>query len=326
MILNGKKLKLIDTSEKITIADSYVVDSQKLGKAHGEAKLFLAKGKKMDWDFYGLKKNPSIKCFIQKKEINDFFNDLEPEYLNPMLPYKQKSKLPMLYNLRKEKLAKLNDIIWFKLDWQKQIKGDRVYLNTQNEDYKLLCRELPLPRICYLIIVKYKHANSYIFKLRLLTDYRTISETNDHPKIIQRENKKIEKTKIGKSKVKIGKIKTRIGQDIFRDRVLKRAPFCPITGVTDERLLQAAHIKPWKDSSPSEKVDPSNGIMLTLTIHKLFDDGFFTFVGKKIKLSPYISPFTFKKLGMVEGQTFSLLRIDGSKKYFQFRNDNIFKS
>ena len=53
MILNGKKLKLIDTSEKITIADSYVVDSQKLGKAHGEAKLFLAKGKKMDWDFYG---------------------------------------------------------------------------------------------------------------------------------------------------------------------------------------------------------------------------------------------------------------------------------
>ena len=66
--------------------------------------------------------------------------------------------------------------------------------------------------------------------------------------------------------------------------------------------------------------------MLTLTIHKLFDDGFFTFVGKKVKLSPYISPFTFKKLGMVEGQTFSLLRIDGSKKYFQFRNDNIFKS
>tara|TARA_B100000945_G_C20260962_1_gene539263 strand:- start:295 stop:498 length:204 start_codon:yes stop_codon:yes gene_type:complete len=50
---------------------------------------------------------------------------------------------------------------------------------------------------------------------------------------------------------------------------LERAPFCPITGVTDERLLQAAHIKPWKDSTPEEKVDACNGIMLTLTIHKL---------------------------------------------------------
>ena len=39
-----------------------------------------------------------------------------------------------------------------------------------------------------------------------------------------------------------------------------------------------------------------------------------------------IAMLDFKKLGMVEGQTFSLLRIDGSKKYFQFRNDNIFKS
>ena len=67
MILNGEKLKLIDTSEKITIADSYVVDSQKLGTAHGEVKLFLAKGKKMDWDFYGLKKKSYLKMFYTKK-------------------------------------------------------------------------------------------------------------------------------------------------------------------------------------------------------------------------------------------------------------------
>jgi len=326
MILNGEKLKLIDTSEKITIADSYVVDSQKLGTAHGEGKLFLAKGKKMDWDFYGLKKNPTLKCFIQKNEIYNFFKDLEPEYLNPNLPYRERSKLPNFYNSRKKKLADLDEIIWFELDWQKHLKGDRVYLNTKNKDYRFLCRELPLPRVCYLIIVKYEYNNSYIFKLRLLTDYRVISETNDHPEVLLRENKKITSTKIGKSKIKVGKIKTRIGQDVFRERVLKRAPFCPITGVTDERLLQAAHIKPWKDSTSEEKVDACNGIMLTLTIHKLFDDGFLTFIGKKIKLSPYISPFNFKKLGMIDGQTFSLLNIEGSGKYFEFRNKNIFKS
>ena len=41
MIINDKKFSPIDTVEKITIADSFVVSANKLGIAHGESKLYI---------------------------------------------------------------------------------------------------------------------------------------------------------------------------------------------------------------------------------------------------------------------------------------------
>ena len=41
MIINDKKFSPIDTVEKITIADSFVVSANKLGTAHGENKLYI---------------------------------------------------------------------------------------------------------------------------------------------------------------------------------------------------------------------------------------------------------------------------------------------
>ena len=71
--------------------------------------------------------------------------------------------------------------------------------------------------------------------------------------------------------------------------LLKKIPYCPVTTVTDDRLLEACHIKPRSKCSQIEQSDSNNGIMLTPTIHQLFDDGFITFEEKRIKVSPYIS-------------------------------------
>lgn len=72
-------------------------------------------------------------------------------------------------------------------------------------------------------------------------------------------------------------IKARIGQGLFRSRVAEIEHFCRITGISDSRFLIASHIKPWSRSSRAEKLDGSNGLLLTPNIDRLFDKGHITF-------------------------------------------------
>lgn len=85
-------------------------------------------------------------------------------------------------------------------------------------------------------------------------------------------------------------IKCRIGQGIFRDRVLLYWTGCAVTGLTDINLLVASHIKPWKKSTNSERLDPWNGLLLSPNLDKVFDKGLITFEKDgTIRLSPLLS-------------------------------------
>jgi putative restriction endonuclease len=72
-------------------------------------------------------------------------------------------------------------------------------------------------------------------------------------------------------------ILARRGQGLFRRRVLEVERRCRITNVQNPALLQACHMKPWRVSEPTERLDGANGLMLTPTIGKLFGDGFLSF-------------------------------------------------
>ncbi|WP_306755463.1 HNH endonuclease signature motif containing protein [Paracoccus actinidiae] len=43
------------------------------------------------------------------------------------------------------------------------------------------------------------------------------------------------------------------------------------------RHLRASHIKPWRASTTYEKLDGNNGLLLSLHIGHLFDQGFISF-------------------------------------------------
>tara|TARA_Y100000996_G_scaffold303887_1_gene241178 strand:+ start:33 stop:200 length:168 start_codon:yes stop_codon:yes gene_type:complete len=47
---------------------------------------------------------------------------------------------------------------------------------------------------------------------------------------------------------------------------------------------------------------------------------------KKIKVSPYISKITLKKLGIIDGQSVDLLPLEGREKYFKHHREIEFKS
>lgn len=72
-------------------------------------------------------------------------------------------------------------------------------------------------------------------------------------------------------------VKSRRGQGIFRDNLKRLEKCCRVTGVSDERLLVASHIKPWRDASNEERLDGSNGLFLSPHVDRLFDRGLISF-------------------------------------------------
>jgi len=71
--------------------------------------------------------------------------------------------------------------------------------------------------------------------------------------------------------------RARIGQGRFRRSVITYWQRCSVTGCSRLDLLQAAHIKPWADCSTRECIDGFNGLLLTPTLHSVFDKGYITF-------------------------------------------------
>lgn len=72
--------------------------------------------------------------------------------------------------------------------------------------------------------------------------------------------------------------KARIGQGIYRKEILELwEGKCAVTGLTIQSALIASHAKPWKDSTDEERLDPCNGLPLTATFDKLFDNHLIAF-------------------------------------------------
>ena len=322
MIFNNKEYFSADTREKITIPDSYVVNENKLGTAHGEAKLYIGSVKTKESkeylrSFYG-SNGFIIKCFVYRDNLLNFIDDLKSEYQFPSLLYRGKKDFPELYKIRRKKVLKMEPVIWFNMHEQTQIKKPRIYIKSNDKTDSIL-REFALKHLSYLSFLKLKAKDGEtIFRTRLFID----TLNRDNRIISKKENNKIE------IKDKYQKTKIRPWQAKYREDLLKQCPYCPVTLVNDERLLQASHIKPVsKCKNSNEKTDPKNGFMLTHTIHKLFDEGFITFdKEKKMILSPWLSPVTWTRLNIKHNKTIEMLPIKGREKYLKYHRENRFKS
>ena len=72
---------------------------------------------------------------------------------------------------------------------------------------------------------------------------------------------------------KEAKINTRIGQNFFRKSVLSAYNNkCCISGLSIPKLLIASHIVPWR-VDPENRLNPSNGLCLSMLHDKAFDIG-----------------------------------------------------
>nr|WP_283103201.1 HNH endonuclease [Shewanella chilikensis] len=123
-------------------------------------------------------------------------------------------------------------------------------------------------------------------------------------------------------------VKSRIGQGLFRDGVVELWGSCSVTGLSNHSLLRASHIKPWRDSSNQERIDPMNGLLLQPTLDHLFDLGLITFSETgKIIVSKKLSQDDINKLELKFELNFKLREIHKrTMEYMKYHQKHVFKA
>lgn len=159
MTIGTEQYEIVDIKE-YPLADSFVVNDNKIGKGSGEAKLYVGNDSKELRDFYG--ENIVLKCIVLKSDFIDYLNELEAEYKEPSQEYRKTDEMPTLWRDRLIKVNKLSDVVEFELNEQTQIEKPRVYFKSSDEVYSLI-REISLPNFTNLQIYKLKDKNSSDF-------------------------------------------------------------------------------------------------------------------------------------------------------------------
>lgn len=159
-------------------------------------------------------------------------------------------------------------------------------------------------RIQKLPIFKERNARGHHMYSATLSQFAAYLESNCSDDI-QTDLEQIISDPTTTTTEKTALIKSRIGQGTFREKVLLHWAGCAVTGFSDSSLLVASHIKPWKKSTNSERLDPWNGLLLSPNLDKAFDKGFITFEANgSILLSPLLSEAA--KLGIVPSMKIEL--------------------
>lgn len=123
------------------------------------------------------------------------------------------------------------------------------------------------------VATKVKLIGNPVKKIELLDDSRTGNQIEKENEVIERIIKNPSLEGIDKESI----VKIRINQGVFRDRLLRKYGKCCLCEVDEKSVLIASHIKPWTVSSPSERVDDDNGLLLCPNHDKVFDKGLISF-------------------------------------------------
>lgn len=321
LTIDGVQYDVEDTLEYVTLADSFV--KNKIGTGHGEAKLYVGnENERLLAFFNGFQ---DCKCFFKKADFEAFLGDAEDEFKNPQQEYVKKTEMPSMFSRLKFAVEQFqSEVLPFEL-FRVGVEPPRVYVNSKSPYYDFM-RELGLPNISYLSVLKLKSKTRTLYYFKMFVDYKSDLVTYVMKDEEEQEDR-IAKDKKISERAKSTLINARIGQGEYRKNLLLECPFCPFTMVSDERLLVASHIKPWALSDDKEKVDAKNGFLFTPTYDRLFDRGFISFEDDgTLMVSPWISPMNQKRLGIYNGKIIDKLPIDEKrKKYLEFHREFIFK-
>ncbi|MEA4820853.1 MAG: HNH endonuclease, partial [Erysipelotrichales bacterium] len=221
------------------------------------------------------------RCFFSKTNMLKYLDDAKAEYCTQEQIYHK--DISVYFDRRYQSVDTLpSEYIYFTIydasDGLNQ-QQSRAYIRSDNEIWKLW-RELILPKISYLSILKLVPVNQVdslpVFYFRILLDYQFRSFVHPSCTVLAPGEADINPEEAEKLIVKYRK-----GQEKYRREVIEYMPQCPFTKISDERLLTASHIKPYnvcmKEKREDHALDYLNGLTLTPTYDRLFDQGYITF-------------------------------------------------
>ena len=322
MNILGTDYNVIDVYDhSITIPDSYVVNDNKTGKGHGEAKLYMGSKDAMRNFYAG---NPYtegfvVKCFVLKRDLVSLLKTIKHEYQHPSIKYRGMAGKKNMLHLWKKRLKEaeaLNDIILFEIKDQKQIKGLRGYVNStkrKSEGYDLI-RAMALPFVSYISVMKLKRSEDgeLLFYWRPFADFTQMASMQFAAQNYGK-GKQQESSRNRKSQVK------------YREELYNEFKHCPFTHIDEFKLLIASHIKPHAVSTKKEQADPNNGLMLSPLYDKLFDKGYISFKENgELLISDWLSPQNRSRISF-EYSPEDLFLNEQRKEYLEYHRVNVFK-
>lgn len=127
----------------------------------------------------------------------------------------------------------------------------------------------------------------------------------------------------------VGKQKIRKGQKVFADKVkLVYQNTCAITGVNTRDFLVASHIIPWA-ADKKHRLDPRNGICLSVLVDKAFDKGYISIDEKyKVILSKHLvqDNILYNELKKFEGKKIKLVKgYEPKQEFLEWHREHILK-
>jgi predicted restriction endonuclease len=298
-----------------------LVKYNKIGGGSGEARLYVGGAAIKNWsEFFG---DFKLKCFFDKKGLTDYLEYAAFEYENPSQGYRR--DITGSWQKYYQELVSFSEIIYFNVflnnDTNNKSNNSRVYIKSSDDIWDYF-RRIALPNMTSILIQKILVNNEpqLWFRLYLNDIGNELDQQIACERIAQIEN---DETISPTEKESI--IKSRIGQGRYRDLIIEKYKRCVITGIDDERVLIASHIKPWISSSNSERVNRENGLLLSPTYDKLFDKGFISFRDTgTIMLSNHFSDSNFRRAGLSSGKKYDLQITEEMKTFLAFHRDTIF--
>ncbi len=332
--IDNVEYNIIDSIQDFRAEDSFIHRSNKLAQfdGNGESKKHVGTysgelGQRIsnffDYSTWGLehidtsKKRKTIEsaresgavvqemtCFFSKSNLLKYLDDAKAEYYAQEQIYH--NDIRQFYQERYSEVENLpNEHIFFTIyDASDNLsqRQNRGYVRSDDYIWKLW-RTLILPKISYLSILKLvptnptEENNFPIFYFRILLDYQF--RTFVHPSALETT----EELPADTAEIEQIKKSYRIGQERYRKAVIEYMAQCPFSKITDERLLIASHIKPYsvciKEKREDQALDYLNGLALSPTYDRLFDQGYITFsdIGELI-CGTQLSAYTWDKLNI----------------------------
>jgi HNH endonuclease len=153
--------------------------------------------------------------------------------------------------------------------------------------------------------VDYKHTRnaSYVLGLfrAILTD-RELAHTPTGHSTLPEDLSAIISSQAVDNTTKRALIDARVGQGAFRYSVLLLwNNRCAVTTSCTREAIRASHIRPWRDSTNAQRLDPANGLPLVASLDALFDAGLISFEDSgRMIVSPRLSAQERAIYGLVD--------------------------
>jgi predicted restriction endonuclease len=349
--IDSQEYYIVDSIQNLRAEDSFIHRKNKLKifTGNGESRKYVGSyngtnGEKLkiffeyetwgDTKVNGERVFPIIQenCFFSKSNLLKYLYDARVEYQAQEQIYN--NDISKNFDINFQKINELQDekllfSIYDVSDFTDYQNGNRAYIRSDSKIWKLW-RELVLPKISYLSILKLlptdNSASNPIFYFRILLDYQFRSIV--HPKLSTSSAEIIFKEK---SQEEDKKYISREGASKYRKQVIEHMSQCPFTRISDDRLLIASHIKPYsvciKENKTEEAIDYLNGLALSPTYDKLFDQGYISFTDKgELICGTQLSSYTWEKLN-INPNAKNVMRIYPEKreKYLAFHRQYVFQ-